>query len=301
MTFYNIMTRKQIRTNECDASFEVACRRMDLAYERIIVDELRLDDISAQNFEHGSLLYRMSTSPKAAAAESIMLLSHPGTFTSLHYNRTTPFKDRPFNELSEQLAAGLSIIPTSIIDETWLVMSDAEIIERISHLGGFPVVVKTLGLSHGQGVVKADTPAYFTHLLRKLDLTAYKTIARKYLADYLHYRLIVIEDEVVAAIEYHKPENAFRTNASTPVVTALEIADISETVLSLAVKSAHLRTSLLAGVDVLVDQSNTTAYLAEVNAPCYFARAEKPTGIDIAGKIIEAMQAKQTKQTEEQL
>jgi hypothetical protein len=296
MTFYNIMTRKQIKNNECDTSFDAACARMGVDYKRIVVDELRLDDISSSKFDDNSLLYRMSTSLKASAIESVLLMSHPTQFTSIHYYRSTPFKDRPFSELSEQMGAGLNVIPTSLLDETWLAMSEAEVGERVNKIGGFPVVVKTLGLSHGQGVKKVDSAPEFAQLLREIDLTAYTTIARKYLAEYRHYRLIVIENEVVAAIEYHKPENDFRTNASTPVVSGLEIADIPEAVLTLAIKSANLRTSLLAGVDVLVDQTDNVAYLAEVNAPCYFARAEKPTGIDIAGKIIEAMQAKQAKE-----
>ncbi len=296
MTFYNIMTRKQIESNECDTSFEAACQRMGLAYERVIVDELRLDDIPTMSFDSDSLLYRMSTSKKASAVESIMVMAHPGVFTTLYYDRSTSFKDRPFSELNEQIAAGLSVIPTKILDETWLTLSENEVAEKIGEIGGFPVVVKTLGLSHGKGVMKADSPEQFMQMLHEMDLESYSTIARKYLANYRHYRLIVIEDKVIAAIEYHKPENDFRTNATTPVVSALEIADIPESVLELATKGANLRTSLLSGVDILIDQTDNIPYLAEVNAPCYFARAEKPTGIDIAGKIIEALRAKQAKE-----
>jgi glutathione synthase/RimK-type ligase-like ATP-grasp enzyme len=237
----------------------------------------------------------MSASLKATTTESLLLLSFPGTFTSLYYNRSTPLKGRPYNELSEQLASGLCIIPTSFIDETWLDLSESEIEERMIKLGGFPVIVKTLGLSHGQGVMKVDSSTEFAAVIRKATLTDYKTIVRKYLADYRHYRLIVIENEVVAAIEYHKPNDDFRTNAATPVVSGLVVSEIPEQILTLATKSANLRTSLLAGVDVLIDQTDNIAYLAEVNAPCYFARAEKPTGIDIAGKIIEALCAKQAK------
>ncbi len=45
-------------------------------------------------------------------------------------------------------------------------------------------------------------------------------------------------------------------------------------------------------MDILVDQTNQQPYLAEVNVPCYFARAEAPTGIDIGDLVARAMLSK---------
>lgn len=289
MTLYVLLTKQQAAENPCDTSFATACEHRGIEYKRIITDDLRLNDIATMQFDDNSLLYRMGTGPKARTIQSLLTTLHPNTFTTVQKANVPSLGDQPLSETAAQLAAGLPIIPTCIVDNTWPSMTDAELGEQVEAIGGYPVVLKTLGLSHGQGVSLVETADQLRDKLRNADFKVYNTILRKYLAEYRHYRLIVVDDEVIAIIEYHKPADDFRTNAAEPVVTKVDLNDVSDNTKRMAIESVRLRGSIFGGVDVLADTLEDTDYLAEVNIPCYFARAEKPTGVDIAGALIDAL------------
>jgi len=296
-TLYILVNREYIATHGVVVSLQEACERRGIPYEYLVTENIALDEIPDMEFATGSLLYRVSTRQKAAIIESMLVLLHPGVFTTIYWPKTSPLSSRPFRELCEQMNAGLPIIPTRIIDETWQAASASDLTAKIDSLGGFPVVVKTLGLSHGQGVQKIADVAALQQLLSATDFTESGMIARRFLADYRHYRLIVIDGAVVASIEYHQPDDDFRTNATAdPEVSALRIEDLDPAIITMAIEGVRLRASILGGVDVLVDRTDDTAYLAEVNVPCYFARAERPTAIDIADQLIAAMLRKRQKE-----
>jgi hypothetical protein len=289
-TLYAIVQREQLGVHGVVISLERACKELGIRYELLIAEDIALDSIAAMQLQPGSLLYRVSTKAKACIIESMLVLLHRDTFTTIYAPRTMPLASRTYRELCEQIASGLRVIPTHIIDETWAALPTEQLQAKVSDIGGFPVVVKVLGLSHGQGVQKVESAQDLQALLGRVSFTQYGMIARQYLADYRHYRLVIVDGAVVAAIEYHKPEDDFRTNASEePIVTAVDVASLPQDMLQLGIDGVALRSSILGGVDVLVDQTDQGAYLAEVNVPCYYARAEKPTGIDISSQLIKAL------------
>jgi hypothetical protein len=278
-------------------SLQTACERMGITYEQIIADDVALADIRDMQFEPGSLLYRVSTNPKSTIIGSMLVALHPGVFTTIYYPEMTSPSNRTFWELCVQEQRGLQIIPTLIVDETWQRMDMKALNELIAKVDGFPVVLKALGFSHGQGVSKADTVEELQGRLRDMNFDEYGSIVRKYLADYRHYRLIVIDGEVVAAHEYHKPEGDFRTNAiKSPIVSPLEVADLPAEAIKTAIDGVAIRQSILGGVDILVDQETQIPYLAEVNIPCYYPRTEGVTHIDISGKLVDALLRKREKE-----
>jgi len=296
-TLYILVNDAHINLHGVAISLQTACIRQGIPYEFLVVENISLDQIADMKFARGSLLYRVSTRAKAATIESMLVLLHPGIFTTIYRPKTLPLSSRPFRELCEQISAGLPIIPTRIVDETWQHKDTKELTEKVNSLGGFPIIIKTLGLSHGQGVRKAEAVNELQAILAQTDFNENSIILRKYLAHYRHYRLIVINNKAVAAIEYHVPADDFRTNASEePQVSAVKLADLDKTVIAIAIEGVHLRASILGGVDILVDQSDNSLYLAEVNVPCYFTRAETPTGIDISGQLITAMLTKREKE-----
>ncbi|HET9174091.1 MAG TPA: hypothetical protein VFN56_02300 [Candidatus Saccharimonadales bacterium] len=300
MTLFAIVTQDQVGKHGCDVSLERACQARGITYSRLVVENIVLDDVRSMSVPPNSLLYRVSLDSKAVAIESLLATMYTKSLTTMYDKQVFPHPHKRLRELSRQIAEELPIIPTILLDTSWLRMADDDITQRIATVGGFPVIVKTLGLSHGQGVVLTHSVPEFRQYLASVDLAACNTIARKYLAEYRHYRLIVVAGEVIAAIEYHKPNDDFRTNAAPePTVTAVDIASLPAHIIDLARTSVKLRASILGGVDVLVEQPSETAYLAEVNVPCYFARAEQPTGIDIAGHIVDALIDKQRQHDEQ--
>lgn len=297
---YIILSQEQRNQHGVERSLKDACQRLGVEYKELVIEDISLDDVQTMQFDSPALLYRLSTSRKATTLESLLVILHPGIFTTIYYPKTYQLKSRPFRELAEQLAAGLTIIPTSIVDDTWLKLNDSELEKKAQKLGNFPIVIKVLGLSHGQGVYKVDSMLEMKQLLAKLSVKEEGTVARKYLSNYRHFRIITVANEPVAAIEYHKPEDDFRTNAvEVPNVSAVGVDTLDPGVIDMAVAATKLRSSILSGVDVLVDQTDNTPYLAEVNVPCYYARAEAPTGIDISAKLITALLAKQQVEQQE--
>lgn len=288
-TLYLLVNREKATTDACALSLQAACERKGLACKLLIVEDIVLDSAGTLAVEPNSLLYRVSTTRKAATLEYMLVLSHPGVFTTIYTPKTSLLPGRAFQELYEQIVTGLPVVPTYMLDETWQSLDAAALTQKAASLGGFPVLFKTLGKSHGQGVSRVETAEELQALLQTKDLTVDNAIVRKYLADYRHYRLVVVDGAVVAAIEYHQPADDFRTNVGKVTVTPLDLTELPEPTKRIATDGVAIRRSLLGGVDVLVDQTDNTPYVAEVNVPCNFSRAEAPTGVDISSKIIDAM------------
>jgi len=291
MTLYCIMTVAQAGVHASDLALERACHARNISYQRLICEDVLLDDLRNAAYDASDLVYRISTSNKAVSIESLLTHLHP-QLTTIYSSRTQRYPFRNFRELSQQLTSGLEIIPTQLVDSAWAQLTAEAVDERIAALGGYPIVMKRLGLSHGQGVSLVQSSDELRTAVQQLSASD-SVILRKYLADYHHYRLIVVAGKVVSAIEYHKPDDDFRTNAmAEPDVSAVAVEDLEPATIKLATDAAALRHSLLAGVDILVDKQDNIAYLAEVNVPCYFPRAEGVTGVDIAGQIVDALLAK---------
>ena len=288
MTLYVILARKQVDL-PIDLSLMRACAARNIDYKHLVTEDIVLDDLRDLPVEPGDLLYRASLQPKARAAESLLIGSGKSVLTSI-FNTQPLYPYQLLREISMQIASGLQIIPTQIVDETWLAMSDEELTRRVNKIGGLPVVVKSMGKSHGRGITRESTVAELRQRLQDYDEGGLGMVVRKYLDDYRHYRVIMIEDRVVAAIEYHKPDDDFRTNASeNVVVTPVNVEDLPEGVADVALAGFALRSSLTGGADILVDQTTGKPYFAEVNVPCYFPRAEGVTGIDIGGQLVDAL------------
>lgn len=291
MVFYNIVSESQIDQEASEISLRNACEALSLRYERIVLEETNIDDLKDREFEPG-LLYKLNITSRARLIEALLSEFHP-ELTTIFTPKTMAHPGGMLREIREQMSQGLPVIPTRFLDETWLAKSDEWIAERIGLVGGFPVVVKQIGLSHGQGVHLVESAQDLRTLAADLLQDPHSILVRKYLADYRHYRIIVLEGDVAAAIEYHKPDDDFRTNAmEVPDVTPVKSADLPHDALTAAIDAVALRGSIFGGVDILVDEADGRAYIAEVNIPCNFARAEDPTGIHVGKLIVQALMRK---------
>jgi len=134
------------------------------------------------------------------------------------------------------------------------------------------------------GVIKVDS---FSSLLSITDYLIHsnqQAVLRKFIEHEEHARLIVLGDSVISSIAYKKPTDDFRTNVGEkPNVVGKKY---STEVQEIAVKSSKSLGFEFAGVDIIIDKSGTP-YLAEVNFPCYFPRAQEATGDDISGMMVD--------------
>lgn len=286
---YILVGRKQLG-GPTEQSLVAAATKMGLAHELLIADDIMLDDVPAMTFEGQNLLYRVRVGDGASTIENALLTFHGDHLTGMYRPKVQIGIPKRYSETLEQLAAGLSVIPTSFVDSKWPDLTDDQLNAKVDRLGGYPVLYKTLGLAHGQGVFKLDTAEELRTAITDTLERRGQALLREYLPEYRHYRVIVVDGQAVASIEYHKPADDFRTNATdAPDVTAVDMTQLDPVILELAVQSVELSASLIGGVDILVDTIKQIPYLAEVNIPCNFSRAEEPTGVHIGLLIVQAL------------
>lgn len=167
----------------------------------------------------------------------------------------------------------------------WNVPRDRQLIDRyVDYVQGYPVIIKVTGGSHGVGVIKVDSAASLYSLIDFLHSTHTPTIMRQFIHAPHSARLIVLNDQVIASIEYSAPAHDFRTNIGRhPIVQAKQFsADINK----IAVQAVSTMGNLFGGVDILIDSSGQP-FITEMNFPCNFARAAHAANIDIAGLVVD--------------
>lgn len=151
-------------------------------------------------------------------------------------------------------------------------------------LGGFPIIVKALGGSHGVGVMKIESLESLYSVADYLVHQHGRFILRQYIDYKEHARLIVLGNKVISSVEYKRVEHDFRSNAGNDLTVQHKTFDAS--IEHIAIQAVHALGYEFGGVDILIDQHDTP-YIAEVNFPCYFPRAQQYSNIDISGHMID--------------
>ena len=165
--------------------------------------------------------------------------------------------------------------------------SEAE--DLIEMVGGTPVVIKLLEGTQGVGVVLADTKDAARSMIQAFGKLKANILVQEYIkeAKAQDIRCLVVGGKVVAAMMRKGAEGDFRSNlhrggsSSTIRITPEER--------STAVRAAKAMGLNVAGVDML--RSNHGPVIMEVNSSPGLEGIENATGIDVAGKIIEFIEA----------
>jgi len=146
------------------------------------------------NFTHslksnpGDLLYRVSITRKSANIEKYLSINnHLVTFRRDQLDIFNRY-DNVFEASLIQQKNGLPIIQ-SVFGFT----RNRQILSSyVKYLGGFPVILKATGGSHGIGVIRIDSIESLYSVADVLDDSNQIYIMRKYIADCQHARLIVV-------------------------------------------------------------------------------------------------------------
>ena len=154
----------------------------------------------------------------------------------------------------------------------------------VEWLGGFPIVAKWLGHASGTAVLRVDSfPALFS-LMDYAGDGAIPPLLSEYIADAVHYRLVVVGDRIAAGYRNLQAADDFRSMGSEdPADYRLPI---DPAMAALAVSAAQVLGVETAGVDIL-RASDGGLFLLEANFPCYFAQAQIVAGIDVAGMMVD--------------
>ncbi|MEZ4450712.1 MAG: hypothetical protein R3B09_14620 [Nannocystaceae bacterium] len=241
-----------------------------------VVDARRFDYSSAAPLAPGTLLYRPAVSRAAALCEQFLWA--PGV-VSFHREPWLVWATWQNPTLLLQ-RAGLPVPPT-----IWITTRDRSLLRRaVAHLGGFPLVLRGMGAEGGVGVVRVDSwPALFS-LVDLVHSRGDRPELCAFIADSIHWRLVVVGSRVVAAYPNPTIADDFRSfPAEDPAVYG---AAPSAALEALAVRATLAHALDFGGVDLLV-AADGRAWVLEVNFPCYFPHAQEVAGIDIAGAMVD--------------
>jgi RimK family alpha-L-glutamate ligase len=259
-----------------------ACKELAVEFSPIIADEF--DFSSPTNISGDDFLYRVSIDDLSKQVEQVLLLN--SNVRHFYTDLTTGVlkADNVFEASLIHQKHGLPIIPTIFN----LPLDKERLATYADVLGGFPLILKATGGSHGVGVIKIDSLSSLSSIAdflssKNQDSTS-RFILRKYIHFKSHARLITLEDRVIASIEYHKQGEEFRTNVGSELKVTPQ--DFGEKVNRIAIDSIKMLGWKFGGVDILLDEDGS-AWIAEVNLPCFFPRAQEITGIDIAKEIVQ--------------
>lgn len=279
MNFYLIIRDLAKKPKHTLRMFEEAAKAKHL--NLIVIESEKTRPSQLPVLTPHDLLYMAHHDATSKAIETLLLKGNP---TTLYQNDSIGYYawENVWTWTLLHDKAGLPIIPT-VFD---LPRDRAALQEATAELGGFPVVIKAEGGSHGVGVMIVDSAASLASVADYLRTSqpSQLFIMRKYIDYTAHARIIVLGDKVIDSIEYKRQDNDFRSNTGNePTVSAKKFSSEVE---EAAIAAVHALQLDCGGVDLLM-QEDGTFYIAEVNFPCNFSRSQLTTGTDIAGTILD--------------
>jgi ribosomal protein S6--L-glutamate ligase len=165
--------------------------------------------------------------------------------------------------------------------------SDAAEVLKIA--GGAPVIIKLLEGTQGLGVVLGETTKAAESIIQAFGGVNTNILVQAFVkeANGEDIRCLVIGNKVVAAMMRRGKEGEFRSNLHRGGTA--EIVKITAKERATAIRAAAAVGLNVCGVDML--RSNAGPVVMEVNSSPGLEGLEKATGIDVAGKIVEFIEA----------
>lgn len=256
-----------------------ACARRGVEFLEVYAPDF--DYAPERQLRGGALLYRPATSMAAIRVEQFLFGEGVATF----YTDLDSIFFEPFTSTLLHQRAGLPI-PATVYCST----TDRRVLDGyVERLGGFPVVAKMQGGSRGVGVMRVDSRPALYSLVDYVLAQGRNPLLTAYVADAVHWRVVVIGDRAVAAYRNAAERDDFRTYVRDEVSDFT--AEPPSAMAEIAVSAVRVLHNELGGVDLLEDPHGRLSLL-EANFPCYFADAERVAGIDISGMMVDHLLAK---------
>jgi hypothetical protein len=269
--FYCICTKLDDSVNLLRSS----CEKLKVNFIELNPDSY--DFTKKISFSSQDLLYRASTSPRAKRLEKFLIDKSVITFYKSY--------ERSLVSYPNLLIYQKEGIPTP--KTIYGLTRDKKRLEQYAeYLGGFPLIIKAVGGSHGVGIIKIDSlSSLFSivdYLLSNKEDELF--VMKEFINSNSSARLIVLGNKVIDSIEYFAPQGDFRSNeGATPNV---RLKQFSEEIKETAIKTISALGLEFGGVDIIINKDGHH-FLMESNFPCFFPRAQKLTGTDISTMMLE--------------
>lgn len=176
----------------------------------------------------------------------------------------------------------IPVVKTMVINDPQYLPS------AVKFIGDFPIIMKTIYGSYGQGVaiVESDRSVKSTYGLLAGSLGANNAILlQEYIAEAegKDIRLFVVGGEVIASMQRNAEDGDFRSNVGQGG-SGMSYKPTEEEI-HLAIRATKAIGLEVSGVDII--QTKHGPAIMEVNANPGFEELEEVSGVNVAGKIIE--------------
>lgn len=161
--------------------------------------------------------------------------------------------------------------------------------DLIRMVGGAPLVIKVLEGTQGKGVVLADSHQSAVSIINAFKGMHANILVQQFIEESkgTDIRCLVVGGKVVAAVKRQAKEGEFRANVHQGgKAMKVKLSPQERAIAVAAVKTMGLK---VAGVDLL--RSNQGPLVLEINSSPGLEGIEKATQINIAGKIIQYIEA----------
>ena len=171
------------------------------------------------------------------------------------------------------------------VPRTLMARDQAHVRAFLKRINGPPVVLKVPRGTHGVGVMLADTLESVDSILETMWGMGQNVLVQEFIAEARgrDMRVLVVGEEVIAAMRRHASGTEFRANVHRG--GAGRLAKPTPMARRLAIEATRVLGLAVAGVD-LVETAKGPLVL-EVNASPGFEELERATKVDVAAKIIE--------------
>lgn len=263
-----------------------ACQKRKI--EMVIVSADSYDFSKLYRIKNTDGMYRLSDTPRTIKLAKILLDSKCVTF----HSQLTSLQE--FNDAEKSLEATIlhqkKKLP--IIKTIFDITTDRRLLRNYAnYLGGFPLIMKALGGYGGTGVMKIDSfeslVSICDHLCQRHQDTSY--ILRQFVEHVEQAKITVLGSQVIDSISYKRSREDFRSNVGRKRVASVN--KFSSAIEQVAIEAVNVLSLEFGGVDILVSQDGGF-HLAEVNFPYPFVASQLVTGTDIAGQMIDYLNAK---------
>ena len=251
----------------------------------MFVDQGRVEVlVDGEPFEHEAVIPRIGHSITGHGTALLRHLDQLGVWSSNSAAGILQSRDKL--RASQILARNRIPIP-----RTMNVRDVRDVDHAIEAVGGLPVVVKVTKGTQGQGVFLRHTAYEAKSLVQGLLHARRDVLIQEYVAEShgQDVRVIVVGDEVVAAMRRRARGREFRSNFH--LNGTVESVDLPKEFADVARRAARVLGLNVAGVDLL--EGNDGPMVLEVNTSPGLQGIEMASGVNVAGAIV-AMNAGST-------
>lgn len=225
-----------------------------------------------------ALIPRIGSSVTSYGAAVVRQFEMMGVYTVVSTDALLRSRDK--RTALQYLAANQVPVPDSVFTAM------ADNVESSLHVLGdhYPVVIKMLNSTQGQGVILGESQHAAQSVAEAFIRLREEILLQRFIEESkgCDVRVFIVGGKVVATMERNAQNGEFRSNLHRGAMS--KRVTITETEQAMALKSAELMGLQVAGVDIL--RSNTGPLVLEVNASPGLEGIEGTTGVDIAGHII---------------